>query len=38
MIHYLLPSTPLNVVKTMGHWSGETFHALPKKHAVILAP
>ncbi|KAG6326727.1 hypothetical protein ID866_12362 [Astraeus odoratus] len=37
-LHYLLLGTPFDMVKTMGHWSGESFTLYLHRHAVILAP
>jgi hypothetical protein len=36
-LHYLLQGTPFDVVKTMGHWSGESFTLYLRCHALILA-
>jgi hypothetical protein len=37
-LHYLLKGVPFGVVKTIGHWSSESFTIYLRHHALILAP
>ncbi|KAG6327954.1 hypothetical protein ID866_11135 [Astraeus odoratus] len=37
-LHYLLLGTPFDIVKTMGHWSGDSFTCYLHKHTILLMP
>ncbi|KAG6329808.1 hypothetical protein ID866_9281 [Astraeus odoratus] len=37
-LHYLVLGTPFHIVKTMAHWSGDSFTCYLCKHAIILMP
>ena len=38
ILEYLLRGVPFDVVKSIGHWSGESFVLYLRQHAVIIAP
>jgi len=38
ILEYLLQGLPLEVVKSMGHWSSNAFAVYLWKHAIVLAP
>ncbi|KAI6010670.1 hypothetical protein F5J12DRAFT_891157 [Pisolithus orientalis] len=37
-LHYLLQGISFNIVKTIGHWAGDSFTLYLCQHAMILAP
>lgn len=37
-LKHMLQGVPFDVVKTLGHWSLDTFHLYLCKHAIIIAP
>ena len=37
-MHHLLQGTPFDVVKTMGHWLGDSFTLYLRCHTLILTP
>ena len=37
-LEYLLRGVPFEVMKTKGHWAGDSFQLYLRKHAVIIAP